>query len=149
MIWTPRVTVAAVIADGDRYLVVEEQTDEGTRLNQPAGHLNEGESLVEAVAREALEESAWTISPEALIGVYRWRVSVDGPTYLRFAFAAKAISRDALRPLDDGILRIRWMSRSGLAADPDRLRSPLVLRCIDDHQAGQRFPLDLLVELSS
>ena len=149
MIWTPRVTVAAVIADGSSFLVVEEETNEGLRRNQPAGHLDEGESLFDAVIRETLEETAWTVAPRALIGVYRWRVSAAGPTYLRFAFEAQPVSHDGQRQLDFGILRTRWMARDELAADPDRLRSPLVLRCIDDYQAGCRFPLDLLVDLPS
>lgn len=149
MIWTPRVTVAAIIAEGNSFLIVEEETDEGLRRNQPAGHLDEGETLFDAVIRETLEETAWTVAPRALIGVYRWRVSAAGPTYLRFAFEAQAVSHDAKRPLDRGILCTRWMTRDELAADPERLRSPLVLRCIDDFEAGRRFPLNLIVDLPS
>jgi 8-oxo-dGTP pyrophosphatase MutT (NUDIX family) len=144
MVWTPRVTVAAIVPREDRFLLVEEQTAHGIRINQPAGHLDEGESLLQAVVRETLEETAWDVAPQALIGVYRWRIGPNGLTYLRFCFLAAAIAEDPARTLDSGILQALWLTREDLAATPERLRSPLVLRGIDDYLAGHRYPLALL-----
>jgi 8-oxo-dGTP pyrophosphatase MutT (NUDIX family) len=142
--WTPRVTVAAVIEDAGRFLLVEESVDGALRLNQPAGHLEDGESLLDAVVRETLEETARHFLPEALVGVYRWRHPGSGDTYLRFAFCGAIGAHDADRPLDPEIRRVVWMDRDALAGHGARLRSPLVLRCVDDYLAGRRYPLDLL-----
>jgi len=144
MAWNPHVTVAAVVENEGRFLLVEEETDHGVRLNQPAGHLDEGESLLAACAREALEESAYQVQPQALIGVYQWPRPDGDVTYVRFAFAGVTTGFDEGRKLDTGILRALWMTRDELAACPERHRSPLVLRCIDDYLAGQRYPLELI-----
>ncbi|GAA5184152.1 NUDIX hydrolase [Niveibacterium umoris] len=144
MRWSPHVTVAAVVENQGRFLLVEEETDYGVRLNQPAGHLDEGESLLAACSREALEETAHRVTPLSLIGVYQWPRPRGDITYVRFAFAAELAGFDEGRTLDAGILRAVWMTRDELAACPERHRSPLVLRCIDDYLAGRRFPLDLI-----
>lgn len=141
-IWKPHVTVAAVVERDGQFLCVDEMADGRRVYNQPAGHLDPGESLVAACAREALEETAWTVEPYALVGVYR--LELPGLTYLRFCFAARALHCEAGRRLDDGIVGAPWLSRAQLAADPARLRSPLVLRCVDDYLAGARWPLDIV-----
>lgn len=146
-IWKPSVTVAAVIEKDGRFLLVEEETSDGIRLNQPAGHLDPNESLPEAAARETMEEAAWEFFPAALVGVYmsRYLSSRTGTevTYLRFAFCG-TIGQELDRPLDEGILRTVWMTREEMAACTERHRSPLVLRCVDDYLAGQRMPLSML-----
>ena len=147
--WKPSVTVAAIIERDGRYLLVEEHTPEGLRLNNPAGHLDPGESPVQGVAREALEETAHTFTPTALVGVYLSRVQRESTgediTYLRFAYCGELGAFDAQRPLDTGIVRTLWMTPDELRASAERHRSPLVLRCIEDHLAGQRHPLNLVV----
>ncbi len=143
----PRVTVATIVARDDAFLVVEETTPRGLRLNQPAGHVEAGETLVEAAVRETLEESGWSVTPTALVGIYKWRSPSSGETFVRFAFAADALGHDPLRPLDEGIVRALWMPWAELAAAPERHRSPLVLRCVDDFRAGRRHPLDFVAEV--
>jgi len=143
----PRATVATIVARDDAFLVVEEGTADGLRLNQPAGHVESGETLVAAAVRETLEETGWRVAPTALVGIYKWRAPSSGETFLRFAFAAEALAHDPLRPLDDGIVRAFWMPYAELAATASRHRSPLVLRCVDDFRAGLRRPLDLVTEL--
>lgn len=144
----PNVTVAAVIEHHGRYLLVEEQTPEGLRLNNPAGHLEPGESLLQAVVREVLEETACPFEPEALLGVYQARMqrvaTGEDVSYLRFAFLGRVGAADASRALDRGIVRTLWMGADELAACPGRHRSPLLQRGIDDHRAGRRWPLDIL-----
>jgi ADP-ribose pyrophosphatase YjhB (NUDIX family) len=147
-IWKPNVTVAAVVERDGQYLLVEEQTEDGVRLNQPAGHLEEGESLLAAVVREALEESAYTIEPSHLVGVYRWRQPGRGRTYLRFAFAARAVAHAPAQTLDTGIIRALWLNHAEVTAAAAQHRSPLVQRCIEDYRAGIRYPLDLLLDYS-
>jgi len=147
MSWAPHVTVAAVIEHQGHFLMVEEQTAEGLRINQPAGHLEPGESLVQAVVRETREETAHRLAPRSLIGVYRWQVPGTGATYLRFCFHGVVTEQLPDQPLDDGIVRLRWMHRSDLLERSGRLRSPLVLTCIDDYLAGRRHPLELLQEV--
>ncbi len=143
-IWKPNVTVAAVIGREGRFLLVEENTAEGLRLNQPAGHLEQGESLFEAVVRETLEETARPFTPGYLVGVYERQLPDDGITYLRFAFGGEAGEEAPGRALDSGIVRTVWMTADEIRASRERLRSPLVLRCIDDWLAGRRFPLDFI-----
>lgn len=147
-IWKPNVTVAAIVEEGGRFLLVEEETDDGIRFNQPAGHLDAGESLVEACAREALEETAHAFTPTELVGVYQWprpkKINEGDITYLRFAFAGKLGAREAARPLDAGILRAVWLTPAEIEACRERHRSPLVLQCVRDWLAGRRFPLDLI-----
>jgi 8-oxo-dGTP pyrophosphatase MutT (NUDIX family) len=146
--WNASVTVAAVIERGGRFLLVEEETRDGLRLNQPAGHLDPGESLIRAVIRETLEETAHTFEPRALLGCYMGRAlsSRTGTdvTYVRFAFTGDLGSLDTGRQLDTGIVRTVWMSAEEIRACPERHRTPLVLACIDDYLAGKRFALDAL-----
>lgn len=142
MRWFPHVTVAAVVERDGRFLFVEEDKGRGPVLNQPAGHLEDGETLIEALVRETLEETGWTVAPLALVGVYRWRNPDNGETFMRFCIAATPLAHDAQRRLDDGILRALWIAPDELAAY--RLRSPLVRPCIEDWRAGCRYPLELL-----
>jgi 8-oxo-dGTP pyrophosphatase MutT (NUDIX family) len=143
----PSVTVAAIIERDGRFLLIEEETSDGIRLNQPAGHLDPHESLEQAVVREAMEETAHEFIPEALVGMYMSRYysksrSTD-VTYLRFTFCGKA-GKQYDQPLDEGILRTLWLTRDELAACQERHRSPTVLKCVDDYLAGKRTSLDLL-----
>ncbi len=133
--------MACVVADGERYLMVEEEVSGRLVYNQPAGHLEDGESLAAAAARETLEETGWTVALQHLIGVQQWRSTEHGEAVVRFSFAAKATGHDPSRPLDSGIRRALWLSRAEIAALGDRLRSPLVLLSIDAWLAGQRLPL--------
>ena len=148
MIWKPNVTVAAVLEREGQFLLVEEETDEGIRFNQPAGHLECRESLTDAVIRETLEETGYRFVPQYLIGVYNWRSEARDVTYLRFSFAGQITGHDAQRPLDEGIIAAHWLTIDEIRALEDRHRSPLVLRCIEDWQAGKRFPLDLITHFS-
>lgn len=145
MVWKPNVTVAAVVQRDGKFLLVEEETDAGLAFNQPAGHLEPGESLVAAVAREALEETAYHFKPTHLVGIYNWRHPTKDVTYLRFAFAGELRGWEADRQLDDGIVAARWLTLDEVQATQVRHRSPLVRRCIDDLLAGKAYPLDLLV----
>lgn len=145
MVWKPNVTVAAVIERGGKFLLVEEETPQGLRYNQPAGHLERGESLVEAVVRETLEESAYHFVPQHLLGIYRWHSDESDTTYLRFAFTGTVAGHDAERTLDNGIIQALWLSCEEIRASQARHRSPLILRCVEDHIAGKRYPLELLV----
>ena len=142
----PSVTVAAVIERAGRYLLVEEETAEGLRLNNPAGHIEQGESPLQAVVREALEETARAFAPQALLGVYLARfvrpLTSEDVTYVRFAYCGDVGEQIAGRTLDDGIHRTLWLSLDELRASRQHHRSPLVLRCIEDHAAGRRLPLD-------
>lgn len=147
-IWKPHVVVAAVIERDGRFLVVEEETEAGIRLNQPAGHLEDGESLLDAVRREVFEETAHRFEPEALVGVYRWRHAGKGRTYLRFAFTGRITGHEPDSPLDVGILRALWLTAGELAVQAERHRSPLLQRCVDDYLAGRRHPLDLLTDFT-
>lgn len=147
-IWKPNVTVAALIEDSGRFLMVEEHTSAGLMLNQPAGHLEEGESLVNACAREALEETAHPFQPRELVGIYQWRRPDGEVTYLRFAFSGEAGEQIAGRELDTGIVRAVWMTPDELRASRDRHRSPLVLACVEDWLAGVRMPLSVVRHFS-
>jgi ADP-ribose pyrophosphatase YjhB (NUDIX family) len=146
-VWKPRVTVAAIIEENGRFLVVEE-LDAGQRVfNQPAGHLEPGETLTEAVIREVREETARSFIPEALVGLYRWVHPRKGLTFLRATFCGQTGRADSGSELDPDIIDTHWMSREELAARPESLRSPLVLRGIDDYLAGRRYPLSLLIDV--
>ncbi len=149
--WKPSVTVAAVIERGGRYLLVEEHTSHGLRLNNPAGHLEAGESLLQAVVREVLEETACAFTPGHLVGVYLAHLprGDTGITYLRFAFAGSVGEPEPGRALDDGIVRTLWLTPAEIEASRDRHRSPLLLRCVQDHIAGRRYALDLLTTSGS
>jgi 8-oxo-dGTP pyrophosphatase MutT (NUDIX family) len=147
MIWTPHVTVAAVIEQHGHFLLVQERESGRTVLNQPAGHLEDGESLVAAVIRETLEETGWHFRPDAVIGMYRWRHPVKGVTYLRVTFAGPGLSHDADRPLDEAIENIHWMSVAEIRRQPEMLRNPLVLKSLEDYLAGVRYPLSVLTDI--
>ena len=142
--WCPNVTVAAVIERDGRFMLVEEETDAGLRFNQPAGHLDDGESLIAAASREALEETAHHFTPEWLVGIYQWPRPDGALTYLRFAFGGVLGDAVAGRALDTGIQRVVWMTPDELRACVERHRSPLVMQCVDDWLAGCRHPLSLL-----
>jgi len=146
--WKPSVTVAAIIEKDGRYLMIEEMTRDGLRINNPAGGLEPGESIVDGAIREALEETACPFTPEALLGVYLARnpdtPAGPGVTYLRFALCGAAGDPEPGRVLDQPVVRTLWMTPEEIAAAGDRLRGPLVLQCIADHRAGKRLPLDVL-----
>ena len=145
--WNPEVTVAAIVEVDGRFLMVEERIRDKLVLNQPAGHLEDRESLIEAVIRETREESAWRFHPEALVGVYLWRNPVDQRSFLRFTFCGAVDDHKPKLPLDIGIVRTVWMSHEQLLAQSARLRSPLVLRCLDDYLGGLRQPLETVAAL--
>jgi len=146
--WKPNVTVAAIVEREGRFLLVEEDTADGLRLNNPAGHLEQGESLTDACMREMLEETAWNFEPTGLVGVYLNRFtrtgSGDDISYLRFAFTGNLGVHHPWRKLDDGIVRVVWLTLEELHMSAARHRSPLVLRCIEDYLAGRRLALDFL-----
>ncbi len=146
----PSITVAAIIERDGQFLLVEEEDGGQILFNQPAGHLELGESLVEGCAREVLEESAWHFRPRELVGIYRWSkpasASSAGVTYLRFAFCGELGGHEAGRKLDTGIVRAVWLDAEEIRASRERHRSPLVLRCVEDYLAGRRYPLDALIE---
>ena len=144
MIWKPNVTVAAVIERDGKFLLVEEQTSEGVRFNQPAGHLEANESLLDAVTREILEESAYHFTPEHLIGIYRWHAPANDTTYLRFAFSGTLTGHEPERALDSGILQAVWLTPDEIRSNRSLHRSPLLLCCVEDYLAGKRYPLDIL-----
>ena len=146
--WKPNVTVAAIIEKDGRYLLIEENTFEGLRLNNPAGHLDPGESPAEGCARETLEETAHPFTPTALVGIYLSRFqrpsTSEDITYVRMAFCGEIGEHQPELSLDEGIVRTLWMTPDEVRASSDRHRSPLVLQCIEDHLAGQRFPLSVI-----
>ena len=143
MPWKPNTTVAAVIKERDRYLIVEELIDGQLRLNQPAGHLEPGESLVDAVKRETLEETGWTFEPQALVNIQLWQRD-PALTILRFTFCGQTVKHHPDRPHDNDIVATHWLTREQLENEQLRLRSPLVLRSIDDYLRGERYPLELI-----
>jgi 8-oxo-dGTP pyrophosphatase MutT (NUDIX family) len=150
--WKPSTTVAAIIEREGRYLLIEEHTPEGLRLNNPAGHLDPGESPEDGCAREALEETTHTFKPTAMVGIYMSRLqrparenrAAEDVTYLRLAYCGELGGPVPGAKLDKGIVRTLWMTPDEIRANVHRLRSPLVLRCMEDHLAGQRFPLNLI-----
>ncbi|MCK5860278.1 MAG: NUDIX hydrolase [Abyssibacter sp.] len=153
MSWHPHVTVAAVAEQAGRFLLVEEQTRYGLAWNQPAGHWEPGESLIDAVVRETREETAYTFHPTALIGVYVWARPTDHddpapPTFLRVTFTGTVDPEPADQALDEGIVRAFWAEPETLRSAAAPLRSPMVLRSVDDWMAGVRHPLDLIQHLA-
>jgi len=148
MVWKPHVTVAAVVERDGKFLLVEEESAGSLAYNQPAGHLEEGESLIQAVIRETLEETAWHFEPAALLGIYRWPHPTKAITYIRFAFTGVLLGHDERRDLDQGIVRALWMTRDQILALRESHRSPQVQQCIDDYTQGQRIPLEILKEFS-
>jgi 8-oxo-dGTP pyrophosphatase MutT (NUDIX family) len=144
MIWKPNTTVASILEQDGKFLLVEEQTAQGLRFNQPAGHWEANETLAAAAAREVLEESAYDFEPEFIVGIYRWHSSTANTTYLRFAFGGNIIGHHPELALDKGIVRAVWLTLDEIRATQDRHRSPLILRCVEDYLAGKRYPLDLI-----
>lgn len=144
-IWLPHVVVAAIVEQDGKFLLVEEETSDGIRLNQPAGHWERGETLLDAVRREALEETGHHVEPVALLGSYTTSNPARDITYLRFAYVCSVAGFDPDYQLDKGIVRAVWMSPDEIAASPIRHRSPLVMHCVNDYLAGRRFPLDFVV----
>jgi 8-oxo-dGTP pyrophosphatase MutT (NUDIX family) len=144
--WKPSVTVATVIEKEGRFLLVEEHTADGLRLNNPAGHLDPGESPAQGCARETLEETAWQFTPTALVGIYlsRFQRASEDITYLRFAFCGDLGAFDPDRTLDTGIVRALWMTPDEVRQSAARHRSPLVLQCVEDYLRGQRYPMALI-----
>ena len=144
MTWKPNVTVAAVIEQKGKYLLVEEQTTHGILFNQPAGHLEPNESIVNGAIRETLEETGYTFTPQWLLGIYRWRSLHNDTTYLRFAFSGTVVCHDHDRKLDEGIVRAAWFNTNEIYELIRLHRSPLVIKCIEDHLAGKHYPLEIL-----
>ncbi len=140
------ITVAALIEDAGRFLLVEEHAGGRAVFNQPAGHLEVGETLVEAVVRETLEETGFRFEPTHVLGLYHWNSESDGATFLRVAFCGMAQPPHAQPELDPVIIATHWLTREQVLAQQNRLRSPMVLRCIDDFRSGTRFPLSCLAE---
>jgi ADP-ribose pyrophosphatase YjhB (NUDIX family) len=145
----PDLTVAAVVEQDGRFLLVEERVGNLLVFNQPAGHVERGEKLIDAVVRETLEETAWKFVPQALVGVYLWEHPDKQRNFLRFAFSGIVSDHDPHRRLDHGIKRALWMSREQAALQMSRLRSPMVLRCMDDYLSGKSYSLDIVQHLSS
>ena len=143
----PSLTVATVVERDGRFLLIEEETRHGLRLNQPAGHVEAGESIVGAAARETLEEAAWRVDPVALIGVYQWDSPESDTAFVRFTFVALPRLHMPHRRLDSGIVRALWLSYDDIAARRDLHRSPLVMRSLDDYRAGTRWPLGVIASL--
>lgn len=143
-IWCPHVTVACVVADGDRFLMVEEDVRGVVRFNQPAGHLDAGETLIDAVHRETLEETGWEIELQSFIGVQQYESREHDAHIVRFAFAGRPLHHHRDRPLDDGIINAHWMTYPQVAALGERLRTPLVLDTLHNWLAGQRLPLSAM-----
>lgn len=146
--WKPRVTVAAIIEKDNQFLIVEEDINNTIMLNQPAGHWEDNETLKEAVIRETLEETAWHFKPTHLVGIYQWKHTSSGDTYLRFAFTGELLTKDKNRTLDDGIIQARWYTKEELLENMDRHRSPQLMLCIDDYLAGKRIPMEIISVVS-
>ena len=146
-LWKPNTVVAAIVEQDGRFLFVEEEADGRAVFNQPAGHLEPGETLLDAVRRETLEESAWHIEPTGLVGIYLMQPPDSAITYLRFCFRAKALRHEPARKLDKEIIRAVWFTPDELRAERARHRSPLVLRCVEDALAGADTPLSLIRDL--
>ena len=143
----PNTTVAAIIEQNGKFLLVEEATDRGNRFNQPAGHLEDGETLIQAVIRETMEEAAYEFTPEALLGVYQWKHPHNDITYLRVAFIGKVGLHYPMQELDAGIIRAVWMDIDEIRDKAGLMRSPQVLTCIEDYLSGKRYSLDVITNL--
>lgn len=147
MTWTPHVVVACIVERDGRFLIVEEEINGTLMLNQPAGHWEQNESLIEGAKRETLEETRWEVEPTDLLGLYHFDPPDLGYGFLRVAFVASAVRERPELALDAGIRRATWMTRDEIFASRDRHRSPMVVRCVDDYLAGRRYPLDLIAHL--
>lgn len=147
MQWMPHATVAAIVEDQGKFLLVEEETDRGNRYNQPAGHLEDNESLLAAVVRETMEETAYTFHPDALLGIYHWKHEHNDSTYLRFAYIGRVSHHQPTQALDEGIVRSVWMTVEEMREQAMLMRSPQVLKCVEDYLAGKRYPLEAITHL--
>jgi 8-oxo-dGTP pyrophosphatase MutT (NUDIX family) len=143
----PNTTVAAIIEQNGKFLLVEEITDRGNRFNQPAGHLEDGETLIQAVIRETMEESAYEFVPDALLGIYHWKHTHNDTTYLRFAFIGKVGKHYPMQELDTGIVQAVWMDIDEIRDKAGLMRSEQVLSCIEDYLAGKSYPLEVITNL--
>ena len=143
--WTPHATVATIVEHEGRFLMVEEISLGLQVINQPAGHIEEGETIVAAARRETLEETGWLVEPEGLVGLYTYTAPANQVTYHRYCLFAKALNAVDGAVLDDGIIGPRWLTIDELRVSK-QLRSPMVLTCIEDYLAGKRYPLDVIVE---
>ena len=147
MIWTPRLTVAAVIETDGKFLMVEERKDARTVYNQPAGHVENQESIQDAIIREVKEETAWDFTPEYIVGFYKWRKQDIDTTIIRLCFAGSVTHHDPKQALDDGILAANWFSHEEITAiDAQRMRSPMVRQCLDDYRRNIKYPLEMISE---
>lgn len=146
--WQPDVTVATIVVRDGRLLMVEERAQGRLVFNQPAGHLEPDETLLDAALRETREETGWDVRLTAFVGAYQWKASETGRHYLRFAFAAEPVRHDPERPLDDGIVQTHWLTPAELQQARDRHRSPLVWHAVEDYLGGRRYPLDMLHQLA-
>ena len=146
-VWKPHATVASIVERDNRFLMVEEFIHGQYVYNQPAGHLDPNESLLNAAIRETKEETAWDFIPEYIAGIYRWDQTETGRCFLRFTFVGTCENHDPEQTLDDGIIQAIWLTREELASQPEKLRSPMVLTCIDDYLAGKKYPLELLTDI--
>ena len=144
MIWTPRTTVAAIIEQDNQFLMVEEEINGQITLNQPAGHLEPNESLIDAVIRETSEETSYLFEPEFIVGIYRWVHKASNETYMRFCFTGSVISHDKNQPLDEDIHQALWLNYNEIVTRQTEHRSPLIMDCFNDYRAGHRYPLTLL-----
>ncbi|MDC0662032.1 NUDIX hydrolase [Marinobacter sp. SS21] len=146
MTWTPHATVAVVVQDDQqRYLLVEERSQGRIVLNQPAGHIEEDEAILDAAIRESLEETGWQVEVQHFLGLYTYKAPANGVTYYRLCFSARAVKK-LTDHLDTDIIATHWLSLEELRARQEQLRSPLVLRCIEDFRNGRRYPLDVIVD---
>jgi len=146
-IWRPDVTVATIVPRDGKFLLVEEMVQGRLVLNQPAGHLESNESVHDAACRETLEETGWTIELTGFVAVYQWSNAAGNAHFVRFTFVGKPVTHDSARPLDSGIVRACWLSRDEIATRTAELRSPMVLRGVDDFMTGRHLPLDTVVAI--
>jgi len=147
MTWKPHLTVATIVQNKDTFLMVEESIEGAMQYNQPAGHLEPGETLIDAAIRETLEETAWHVRPEALVGIYRWINPGNNKTFLRFSFSASCLQHDKQRTLDADINQALWMTLNDINTRSEAMRSPMVLQSLNDFIKGTRYPLSILKEL--
>ncbi|PCI50091.1 MAG: NUDIX hydrolase [Moraxellaceae bacterium] len=146
MTWTPHVTVATLIEKDSKFLMVEEICNDQVVFSQPAGHVEEGETLIQAAVRETHEETGWVVTPTELLGFYTYTSPHNQTTYYRTNFIARAEHLDNSATLDEGIIRCLWLSLDEIKSNQHKLRSPIVLRCIEDYLSGQRLPLESIYE---
>lgn len=144
MTWAPHVTVATIVERDNRFLLVYEESDGSKVYNQPAGHLEPGETLAEAAIRETLEETGWAVELTGVVGVNLYTAPSNGVTYFRTTFIADAVSHDPTRTLDTGIIEAVWLTYEELVERKNQLRSPMTLQIIEDYRAGRRFPLGVV-----